>query len=307
MSQDRFRVGDKAPLGLFLRSAPVVKDSTKVAVLPLGHLVRKQAESPTPNWWQVSTTIQGTEVEGFVNGAFLVPDTAFSPPTGSRTISAVHLTTSSSVTRSKAANAFPLNEPNQPTRNGNGSAASKSKDLTAIVDWLDVEDRRKVRYAPASNKTFCNIYAHDYCYLAGVYLPRVWWTPSALTRLKDGQQVTPSYGSTVREMNANALFEWFTEHGPLFGWNRTFDLTQMQSAANEGQVVVISAQNKVPNRSGHICVVVPENGSHEATRSGTAVTRPLQSQAGRTNRKYMTHQWWTGATFRDWGFWINAT
>jgi hypothetical protein len=39
------------------------------------------------------------------------------------------------------------------------------------------------RYKPIPNATFCNIYAHDYCHLAGVYLPRVWWSAAAIEKL----------------------------------------------------------------------------------------------------------------------------
>ena len=41
MSQSKFRVSEKASLGLNLRSEPVVKDGTKKAVLPMGQVVTK--------------------------------------------------------------------------------------------------------------------------------------------------------------------------------------------------------------------------------------------------------------------------
>jgi hypothetical protein len=304
-SQDKFRVSNNAPQGLFLRSEPVVKESTRIALLPMGQVVTKKAASSVPNWWEVSTTLEGASVDGFVNSNFLTPDAAFTPPATVSSISPVHLSTTNRVVRGdKARLAYPLNESGQRTRNSTAAAAVKAKELTLIIRWLDVEV--KARYAPTSQFTYCNIYAYDYCYLAGVYLPRVWWLAAALDKLKRGRPVSPIYAETVGELNANSLFNWLKEYGPTFGWNRTFDLTTAQNAANDGQVVIICGQNRIPNRSGHICPVVPETATAKAVRNGATVTKPLQSQAGRVNRQYQTQQWWTNGTFRDWGFWINA-
>lgn len=305
MSQLKFRVGEKATMGLYLRSEPVVKDSTKLAVLPLGQLVTKVADSPVSRWWEVSTTIEDVSVTGFVNSRFLVPDSTGVMPVLVSSISPVHLSTTNRITRNGTGHAFPLNEAAQPERNNSDSNAEKAKALTNIIKWLDVEN--KARYQPKPTSTYCNIYAYDYCYLGGVYMPRVWWMSSALAKLKAGQSVRPAYAETVQELNANSLFDWFRDFGSTFGWKRTFDLTEMQNAANDGQVVIISAQHKIPNRSGHICPVVPETAAKKAVRSGSTVSRPLQSQAGRNNRKYQTHVWWTSANFRNFGFWINAS
>lgn len=306
MSRLKFRVSDKATMGLFLRSEPVVKDSTKITVLPMGQLVTKVADSTVSGWWEVSTTIQGTSVNGFVNSKFLVPDADFVEPQPVSSISAVHLSTTKKITRNGTGHAFPLNEAGRPTRNSSSTNEVQAEELTEIIRWLDVEN--KVRFRPKPNSsTYCNIYAYDYSYLAGVYVPRVWWRSSAIEKLKAGQSVKPVYDDTVDELNANSLFNWMRDFGPTFGWKRTFDLTEMQNAANDGQVVIISAKHKIPNQSGHICLVVPETASQKAGRSGSTVTRPLQSQAGRHNQKYMTSIWWTQSKFRNFGFWINAS
>lgn len=60
-------------------------------------------------------------------------------------------------------------------------AAAKCADLRAIGDWLAVEESK--RYLSGEGKTYCNVYAADYCYLAGVYLPRVWCNPKALAAI----------------------------------------------------------------------------------------------------------------------------
>lgn len=307
MSQSKFRVSDKATMGLFLRSEPVVKESTKITVLSMGHLVTKVADSSVTGWWEVSTTVEGTSVSGFVSSRFLVPDSDFEGPETVSSITAVHLPhlPGMRVTRNGTQQAYPLNEAGQPTRRSSSSNAEKAKELTEIIRWLDVEN--KDRYRPLSSSTYCNIYAYDYNYLGGVYVPRVWWTHSALVKLRAGRAVRPVYAETVVELNANSLFDWFRDFGSTFGWKRTFDLTEMQNAANDGQAVIISAQHKRPNKSGHICPVVPETASKKAERSGSKVVRPLQSQAGRTNRKYQTSIWWTMNIYRNFGFWINAS
>ncbi|MGG6298219.1 hypothetical protein ACQ4M4_27815 [Leptolyngbya sp. AN02str] len=91
-----------------------------------------------------------------------------------------------------------------------------------------------------------------------------------------------------------------------FGWTRTFKLTELQDAANQGQICIISAQRKDLNRSGHICAVVPETPSHKAQRSGATVVSPLQSQAGVNNFAYGGNVWWTAEKFRKYGFWMHA-
>lgn len=296
------RVGDRAPQGLFLRSAPVVENRTKIVVLPLGHPVTKVAESDRPGWWNVTTTMDGVALDGFVNSTFLTPADIFVPPAALTAIAPVHLTTTRIVKRSdKGGLAFPLNEPGQPHRTATGAAPAD--ELTAIVAWLDVE--RSARYAPTSQNTYCNIYAYDYCHLAGTYLPRVWWTAGALDKLRQGRPESPVYGRSVLELNANSLFGWLKQHSSDFGWSRVFDVGRLQDAANDGAVAVICAENRLPNRSGHITTVVPETAQRTAARNGAGVVRPLQSQAGRNNLQYMTHQWWTRDTFRDWGFWTH--
>ncbi|HUE84082.1 MAG TPA: hypothetical protein VMM84_18410 [Pyrinomonadaceae bacterium] len=308
MSQPKFRVSKNAPLGLFLRSEPVVKDNTKIAVLPMGHVVAKLAESETAGWWEVSTTIDGANIKGFVSSKFLVPNSEFEAPPSQSSLSAVHLHANTPVTRKQTRWAFALNEAGQPTRNSSSPPNVKAKELGSIIKWLDVQN--KARYLPKPSATYCNIYGYDYCYLAGVYLPRVWWNNTAIAKLKAGKSVSPIINQTVSEIRANGLFDWLREHGLTFGWRRSFNnLTELQNAANDGQVVVILAQHKIPNLSGHIAVVAPETSTQKALRNGSTLIRPLQSQAGRTNRSYWTPpSWWSNSQkYKDFGFWINGS
>ncbi|MEO8097304.1 MAG: hypothetical protein ABI811_06340 [Acidobacteriota bacterium] len=184
-----------------------------------------------------------------------------------KSIPAVHLTENrdSATRQSQTTRAFPLGEPNRPSR---------ATGLDAIVRYLDVEHSPRYQRTPAS--TFCNIYACDYCYLAGAYLPRVWWTSTALASFAQGRDVAVKYGVTVAELSANALYDWLRDFGPTFGWTQTTSLDVLQSAANAGQVAVICVQAAVLSRPGHITAVIPESApTLTAQRQGETVLMPL--------------------------------
>ncbi|HWP86248.1 MAG TPA: hypothetical protein VNM70_00105, partial [Burkholderiales bacterium] len=165
------------------------------------------------------------------------------------------------------------------------------------------------RYRPRAGVTFCNVYSHDFCHLAGVYLPRVWWTAKALLSLTAGVAVKPLIGETIVEMRANDLFRWLRDFGPLFGWRQTGTLTKLQTTVNQGAVGLIVARRKDEGRSGHIVVVVPETDDERAKRDAAGdVTMALQSQAGTRNFRYGKGKadWWRGAEFAESAFWIHA-
>lgn len=288
---------------LNLRSQPVVSPSTKRATLPHGHLVEKLGGSTNPDWWQVSTEINGSKVDGYVNHQYLQLENSFNEPAVVQGVNQVHLSTSKKILRAAdGGRAFPLNETNQPRRTSN-TAAGKVSELHQIINWLEVE--KSPRYLPKSGTTYCNIYSYDYCYLANVYLPRVWWTSKAIAQLINGQPVSPIYDKTVTELNANSLHNWFAEFGDDFGWRRTFDLNELQEQANKGAVCIISARRKELNRPGHICAVAPETDAFKATRKSGVVTIPVQSNAGASNFRYGGRIWWTSENFSSFSFWIH--
>lgn len=295
-----------AALGLNLRSAPKVASGNIRAVLPQGQRVERVAVA-TEDWWQVRLVLRGVLVEGFVASRYLEPtpaDAAPEQPMLTPGIPAAHLEKDRpEVTRdSSSGRAYPLGEAGRPPRPA-GEPTTRAGALTSIVEWLDVANPDHRRWAREGNATFCNVYAHDYCCLAGAYLPRVWWTGPALAQLTRGGLLVPRYGATVRELNANGLFDWLVEFGGAFGWSRTFDLDALQDQANRGAVALVSAQRRQLDQPGHIVAVVPETEATPALRVDGRVVAPLQSQAGRENHRYSTLRWWTAAKFREVGFW----
>lgn len=305
---------------LRVRSAPEISDPPQanvVAHLPDGHPVHALS-GPRKGFFAIETSLKGALIRGFASAKFLVADAAgqpievvrpapLPPTTG---IVAVDMPEKAGlVTRRKdPATARSLNEKGAPGRSGTTPDALRGE-LAAIVAWLGVDNPQFLRYQPTRTATFCNIYAHDFCRLAGVYLPRVWWTGQALLRLSAGAQVPPLLGNTIAEMRANDLFRWLRDFGPAFGWRQTGTLTKLQAEVNQGAVGVIVARRKEDGRSGHIVMVVPENGDNTARRDGDGnVAAPLQSQAGATNFQYGRGRanWWNGEQFAESAFWLHA-
>ncbi|MGH1339712.1 MAG: hypothetical protein ACRBFS_26575 [Aureispira sp.] len=169
-----------------------------------------------------------------------------------------------------------------------------------IIDYLDVE--KSPRYKREPTKTFCNIYAYDFCSFTWAYLPRVYWNKKALAALAEGVEVKTLYGKTVRELSANMLYDFLvgigkTEHD----WEEIQDTLELQKLANEGHVCIICAKHKNARRSGHITIVAPEQENYK--RKGLV---PVQSQAGANNYKYKSgNNWYLSKSYSDYGFFVN--
>ncbi len=303
---------------LMLRKSPN-KESDIIARLPAGHQVMLVSGKTGDSWLEVKTTLSGAEFIGFAFAEFLkkVPKVKELPVE----IPSIKVTSdpfppavycprkAGTVTvRKELAGARSLNEPKQPTRSA-ADAAGRVLELHAIIKWLAVDNSQHLRYQPTSTATFCNIYAHDYCHLAGVYFPRVWWSGPALMTMAKGGKVEPLIGDTIDEQRANDVFRWLVNFGLAHGWQRVSDLTTLQEHANTGGVALIIARRKEEGRSGHVTIVAPETDAQKAKRDAQGlVTVPLQSQAGSVNFSYGrgTQDWWLHERFADSAFWIHA-
>ena len=327
--QDRMRLLDRAKRALAYAAPPPAEGATHVVTATQLNLRRAAAVSPanriatlaqgTPvtwltdaggGWARVRAVLGGQVAEGFVSAKYLQAVTARSlraglvPPPAA--VPAVHLQEERrDVTRRRdGGHAFPLGETGMPRRRA-ADPRRRADELLQIIAYLDSERRSHLRYGPKTTATYCNVYAYDYCYLAGVYLPRVFWTPPTLARLGAGEDVPVRYDATVRELNANALHDWLHDFGPAFGWQWVPDLDVLQAAANAGQVCLIAAKRKDTNRSGHIVAVAAEDRLRASRTAAGAVRNPVESQAGVTNHRLIvkTSAWWRGAQFRSFGFW----
>lgn len=307
---------------LRLRSAPSIDPAKPTAnvitQLPDGHLVKAVGSKAVNGFLEVETSLGGATWRGFASTTYLkkvadvpaVPVVVPAPQPPTTGVVAVYMPRKAgSVTkRTDLAGPHSLNEAGQPGRKG-ATAQALRESLGGIIDWLAVDKPAHVRYQPRDGLTFCNIYAHDYCHLSGVYLPRVWWTPGAIEQLAQGKVVEPKYGASIEEVRANGLFRWLRDFGPRFGWRQVTSLSELQQAANQGAVGVIVARRKEDGKSGHITVIAPETTTRGARRNGAGeVTGAVESQAGASNFRYGfgAANWWRGEKFAESGFWVHA-
>lgn len=294
---------------LNLRVAPTTAGNVPIATLPQGKIVNLLGAS-APGWSRVRCRLGGGAVIGHVASRFLAPPSDEANAIAALVMPAappVHLRENNVASQrsSTSGRAYSLGEPGRPARRSGGDAAGRSADLAAIGDWLAVPSSARYR---RDTVTYCNVYSADCCYLAGVYLPRVWWTDIALAAIHQGTLPPVAYGQTVREMRADDLHQWLIEYGPQFGWRRVFDATALQSAANRGGLGLVCADRDAAGKPGHITVVVPEQGAHRAERDADGnVTEPLQSQAGAVNLRYGSAGtgWWLSRQFRSFVFFVH--
>src|SRR5258708_2940036 len=191
---------------------------------------------------------------------------------------------------------FPLNEGGIMPFNTSDVSGQKIENLKEVIAFLGVSKPSHLRYKPGGGITFCNIYAYDLAYLMGrdlnkYYIPRVWWTDAAASKINNGHPQVPSFSSNLREMTANDLHGWFDSFGSNFGWSKQDDLNALQEFVNAtGDMGVIVGKKAVGH--GHITIVVPEPsavpaGAFSAVRNPAGeVINPLQSQAGSTNFEF---------------------
>lgn len=315
-----FRVDTSAGM-LRLRREPRISTPPQANVvghLPDGHEVRSITGGKVNGFIEVEATLSGALLRGFASAKFLQPlegvpriepaEPEATPPAAGIVAVTMPRKAGTVTRRRDPANAHSLNENGQPGRTA--SAADELRaELAAIADWLAVDEAKHLRYQPRDGLTFCNIYAHDYCHLAGVYLPRVWWSAQAQLKLAAGETVQPLIGNTIFEVRANDLFRWLRDFGSAFGWRQTGTLGKLQREVNQGAIGLVVARRKEDGRSGHIVVVVPETDTQLAKRNAAGeVVAPLQSQAGSSNFRYGTGKanWWNGEEFAESAFWLHA-
>ncbi|MDO8431543.1 MAG: hypothetical protein Q7S58_03945 [Candidatus Binatus sp.] len=307
---------------LRLRREPAIDpddpSANVITRLPDGLIARAVNDQVVNGFREVETSLAGAHYRGFASAQFLKPapdvadvpivTPAATPPDAG--IIAVYLKNNDgTITRRfERAGAYSLNEASQPGRTGT-TPDDLRRELAAIIEWLAADDPAHLRYAKHDGLTFCNIYAHDYCYLADVYLPRVWWTPGAIEALTRGEKIRPRYNATIEEARANDLFRWLRDFGPRFGWRQTGTASKLQLEVNQGAIGLIVARRKEDGPPGHIVVVVPETEENRAQRNDIGeVIAPLSSQAGSINFRYGLGRpgWWNSERFAESAMWLHG-
>lgn len=290
----------------FIRSGPRKERGNELAVLPENTRLTEIGPK-VGRWRHVRCQLVGATFEGYVSNRVLAPLEEIEVETLAGTaIPPVHYRPNNpNVRRTGNAGASPLGEAGMPVRRT--ADGFDPATLREFIEWADVENLNHKRWKKRGSLTFCNIYAYDYCYAAGVFIPRVWWKKSAIERLEAGDDVPVAYGDTIREMVANKIHDWLLDYGADYGWQRANSLDALQEAANQGYAAVICAARKTA-APGHITVVAPETAGQQAERVNGRVRYPLQSQAGTRNYQHSTigSAWWSRSKFRSFVFYYNT-
>src|SRR3990167_956685 len=159
------------------------------------------------------------------------------------------------------------------------------QDLLEIVRYLDPEN--SPRYE--KSKVMCHLFAYDFCYLAGAYLPRVWYS----------DVINPN-PEKVFPMDSRGLFNWLANFGGEFGWKLVADLQQAQELADVGHVVTIVALSKNINHAGQMTMVIPHSKEF-CLKEGLKRT-PCQATSG---KKYFRTECYKGDKYREYKIYVN--
>lgn len=164
----------------------------------------------------------------------------------------------------------------------NGHTGDLVADLVALVQWMAVDS--SFRWMPHPGRTpgklatYCDHYACDFMeQLTGqvVLSAWVWWLPEALEAIREGQDVEPVRGETVREHGARSLHAWLPEFGDEFGWRSEKNVSGLKAVLNSTPTVGLIT---TPT---HVAIALPDAcGDALGVTPGGVV---LTSQAGSRN------------------------
>lgn len=159
------------------------------------------------------------------------------------------------------------------------------QDLLSIAKYLDPEN------APRYGKSITQnlLFAYDFCYLAGAYIPRIWWG--------DINNVE----APKLDMTTNALYGWFEQFGKDFGWKRVEDEKEAQELANVGHVVIIIASPINPRRQAIMTLVLPESSEYLTT---VYMDKEAPHQV-RSAKKHLKTAWYKSHLWREYSIYVN--
>ena len=177
--------------------------------------------------------------------------------------------------RSTTQRQYALREPEMPKGNGTPRA------LHEIFNYLQDSERYKHTFP---EKDLSGLYLYDVAYLAGAYVPRIWYSnvklPSPLN---------------IRILNNNDLYEWFTDHSANFGWEEISDIKLAQQYAGVGHLVTIAASPKNKRMSGRFTIVVPD------LQMEKPAAIPTQAKPG----GFFQHDWYKHKKYESYKIYVN--
>ena len=152
---------------LHVRRTPGIQPLNVIGNLGQGELAER-LDDTGPEWFHIRTD----SLEGFAAARFLevtgAPAAAPSPRTAFQPVSANFPRNAGAKLSSTSMRHCPLADFTIRPRRTGQAIADRSAELHQIVADLDVAN--SARYAPVA-QTFCNIYAYDFCFLAGIICP----------------------------------------------------------------------------------------------------------------------------------------
>lgn len=193
----------------------------------------------------------------------------------------IHLHNGNPVTRNHTSTRlYALSESGMPKGNG------LPKDLLEIAKYLN--PAISARYGHTFNNSIT--YVYDFCYLAGAYLPRVWW-----------RNVLEPDPQRIIDMNVQTVYDWLIDFGHDFGWREVSDTRHAQELAEIGHVVVIIALPKKPSFTGGLSVVLPEDKAmFNPPAKDTSI--PHQTSSGKL---YFRTDWYKGKRNKEFKIYVN--
>lgn len=187
-------------------------------------------------------------------------------------MNAFHIHSKNAVTRhQKTTRLFCLSDADMPK--GNGLPES----LINIAKYLD--PKNSVRYG--GSKAFSYLYVYDFCYLAGCYLPIVWW----------GDANNPN--DLKVSFKACNQYYWLQEEGKEFGWKEVETEKEACDLTEVGHVVIVAALSKREEGDGMISVSLPSALPHDT---------PIQSMAGTGT---VVSPWYKGGLYKNYKMFVN--
>lgn len=192
-----------------------------------------------------------------------------------------HLHSKHPVTRSQTTTrCYTLSEEGMPK--GDGLATS----LLDIVKYLD--PKNSPRYGRSAH--FTHLFAADVCYLAGAYLPILWY------------QNTDKPEGVKIQMNSLAIWEWYKDFGFVFGWHEVPDFKIAQEYADIGHIVTIIALPKSISGRGQMSIILPSIHKYELCKNSFSKDAPPQSRGG---HEFLQTKWYKGPKYSDFKIYVN--